>query len=89
MKVVDFRYKRCPTCGIRLPVNTPICYACGRYVDWLSYLRACWPEFLIVAVLIGLMVILLMRLVWELSEPRYSEPPLILPQKSTGSLSRN
>ncbi len=87
MKVVDFRKKRCPNCGIRFPVNRPICKSCGRSVDWLSYLRACWPEFLIVAVLIGLMVILLVRLVWELSEPRNPEPPLVLPQYPQSSSS--
>lgn len=81
MKFVVLGYKRCPTCGIRLAANTPACYACGRDVGRLSCLRACWLEFLIVAVLIGLMVILLMRIVSELSLPRYPEPPVIVPQR--------
>lgn len=80
MKVVGLLYKRCPTCGIRLAANTPACYGCGRYVGWRSYFRACWLEFLIVAVLIGLIVILLMRIASELSEPRYFEPPVVLPE---------
>ncbi len=77
MKVEDLR---CPRCGSRLAVNTPICHGCGRYVDWRSYLRECWFELAIVAVLIAVMLILLITIVRDLSEPRNPEPPLGLPQ---------
>ena len=50
MKVEDFR---CPRCGSRLAVNTPICCGCGRYVHWRSYVWECWLEFVIVAALIA------------------------------------
>lgn len=77
MKVEAFR---CPRCSSRLAVNTLICCGCGRYVHWRSYVWECWLEFVIVAALIALMVITLITLVRELSEPRNPEPLLGLPQ---------